>query len=281
MKKVNILFPNNTTIDISAQDDEWDKESQLKHIQVYLKNGIEVREGDVVFDVGANIGLFSCMIFDKCNGNVKIFAFEALAETYKELQGVCGQIDNGNLKAFHIGISKEEGINEFMFYPNAPGLSTQYYDVLSESLDDMVENLDENIDIMPEFFGNKEQEIRGVNEGRFNKLRAIYSLKKVFDGRLVKEKVIPLGKFIKEKKIERIDLLKIDVNGSELDVCQGVGEDNWKIIKQVVIEVPVKENRLTKIEEVLKKNGFTDIIIEYQEAVINEGLIYALVYAKR
>ena len=42
---------------------------------------------------------------------------------------------------------------------------------------------------------------------------------------------------IRENHLERIDLLKIDVEKSEEDVLAGIHEDDWTKIKQLVVEV--------------------------------------------
>jgi len=39
-----------------------------QEVKTYLKNGIELHEGDTVFDVGANIGLFTLLVDDLYNG---------------------------------------------------------------------------------------------------------------------------------------------------------------------------------------------------------------------
>lgn len=47
---------------------------------------------------------------------------------------------------------------------------------------------------------------------------------------------------IRQHRIDRIDLLKIDVEESELDVLAGIADGDWSKIKQVVIEVESKRN---------------------------------------
>ena len=47
------------------------------HVDGYLQNGIEINDGDVVFDVGANIGVFSVRAAQK-GPNVRVFAFEPI-----------------------------------------------------------------------------------------------------------------------------------------------------------------------------------------------------------
>ena len=46
-----------------------------------------------------------------------------------------------------------------------------------------------------------------------------------------------LSEVMREEQIERIDLLKIDVESSELDVLAGIEEEDWPRIKQIAIEV--------------------------------------------
>jgi hypothetical protein len=42
------------------------------HVEGYLQNGIEIKDGDVVFDVGANIGVFGVRAIQK-GPNVKAY----------------------------------------------------------------------------------------------------------------------------------------------------------------------------------------------------------------
>ena len=44
-----------------------------------------------------------------------------------------------------------------------------------------------------------------------------------------------LSEVMREHNVERIDLLKIDVEKSELDVLNGIGPSEWKKIDQLVI----------------------------------------------
>src|SRR5262245_37630534 len=66
---------------------------------------------------------------------------------------------------------------------------------------------------------------------------------------------------IREEGIDRIDLLKIDVQRAEVDVLQGLSEEDWAKIEQVVMEVhdaPGKpsEGRVGKVVEMLEGRGY-------------------------
>ena len=55
---------------------------------IYLDKGISIKDGDVIFDVGANIGLFSKYVDSKIN-NAMIYAFEPVPPIFKALSIPC------------------------------------------------------------------------------------------------------------------------------------------------------------------------------------------------
>ena len=55
--------------------------------------------------------------------------------------------------------------------------------------------------------------------------------------RQLRVRLTTVSDFVREHAIERVDLLKIDVERAEPDVLAGVGEVDWPRIRQVAIEV--------------------------------------------
>ncbi|CAN0151235.1 unnamed protein product, partial [Ectocarpus sp. 13 AM-2016] len=55
--------------------------------------------------------------------------------------------------------------------------------------------------------------------------------------------------------VDKIDLLKIDVEGAELDVLLGIEQQDWPKIKQVVAEVHPVGDRVTRACELLGRHG--------------------------
>ena len=51
----------------------------------YLRHGIEIKNGDIIFDVGANIGLFTLFIAKQAK-DLKIFTFEPVAIIFQILK---------------------------------------------------------------------------------------------------------------------------------------------------------------------------------------------------
>jgi acyl carrier protein len=86
-----------------------------------------------------------------------------------------------------------------------------------------------------------------------------------------------LSGVIAEHKVERIDLLKIDVEKSELDVLKGVADSDWTKIDQIVVEVHDLNGRVARVSELLKSHGYW-VAVE-QEKDLSQSDLYNI-YAK-
>src|SRR5205085_12012546 len=78
--------------------------------QCYLRHGIQLRDGDTVFDIGANIGLFSLFVMSRCK-NPTIYAFEPAPVVHELLKANCEAYGSGsesgssNVHALKLGAS--------------------------------------------------------------------------------------------------------------------------------------------------------------------------------
>ncbi|MFM2246116.1 MAG: hypothetical protein RL071_2190, partial [Pseudomonadota bacterium] len=79
--------------------------------------------------------------------------------------------------------------------------------------------------------------------------------------------------------VERIDLLKVDCEGGELAVLQGVDEADWPRIGQVVTEVHDADGRLDVVRALLVKAGISDISVEKEAGFEETRLVN--VFARR
>ena len=96
----------------------------------------------------------------------------------------------------------------------------------------------------------------------------------------VQAKVETLAEVLKRERVERIDLLKIDVEGAELDVLLGLDAETWPRVQQVVMETHNRHGRQTQIEALLKEHGLTQIEVTLQRTIDN-GLESVIVTARR
>ncbi len=82
---------------------------------------------------------------------------------------------------------------------------------------------------------------------------------------------------MREYGVERIDLLKIDVEKSEWDVLSGIQKEDWSKIKQIVVEVHDVEGRLEQMTTLLEEHGYS-LGIEQDSLLADTGIynIYAI-----
>lgn len=243
-------------------------------IQEYLRNGIELHEGDTVFDVGANIGLFTLWVNQLCNQNVNVYAFEPIPALFEVLQCNAQRFDTEKLKVFPCGLSQQSKQAIFTYHPNATALSTAYPDNSKQERNKFKNAILSNLENGP----NSIRWIRWLPPF----LRSLI-LDKKLEAAFQTEEVLcqlrTLSEIIQEYEVQQIDLLKVDVEKSELDVLLGVKEEDWLKIKQVVVEVHDLQSRVETIRNLLKEHGFNKIAIE-QESVFKGSDIFNI-YALR
>ena len=230
--------------------------------QIYLKHGVTLSDGDCIFDVGANIGLFSLFAYQQCK-EARIFAFEPAPPLFEILRHNLAR--NGvNASLFNCGLANEEETAAFTFYPNSSGMSSFHADQREEK-----EALHEiMINQLQQGVAGMEQVMRYADDLLEERLKS-----QTYECRLR-----TVSEIIREEQIERIDLMKVDVQKSEMDVIAGISEDDWPKIKQIVIEVHDLKGRLQQMKDLLEARGYA-IVVE-QDAHYRDSILYNL-YAKR
>ena len=228
----------------------------------YLKHGISLDEGDCIFDVGANIGLFTLQVGQICN-NAKIYAFEPMPPV-SEILRLNTSLNKIDADVCDYGLGSETGLASFTFYPYVSILSGLFANTLEEH--ETVKNflLDQAL---------KNDELVISNE----------QIEELLQERLISEQftcpIKTLSQVIHEKEIEKIDLLKVDVEKSELDVLKGINEEDWPKIQQVVVEVHDTHDQLRQITDLFKGHGF-EVKVE-QDTELKKTNLYAIGPHKR
>ncbi|MGE5323520.1 MAG: amino acid adenylation domain-containing protein [Actinomycetota bacterium] len=210
---------------------------QFKEIfedETYTEAGIEIKNGDCIFDIGANIGMFTTWL-RLAHPGARIYAFEPNPAMFALLSSNA-EIYNGNTHLFPYGISKANGTLQFAYYSRASVLSGFYphRDADEEIFRTAADN-DET--------GLPREIIDDLTAGRF-------------ESRVLELPVKTLSESIRETGVSCIDLLKIDVERSELDVLLGIEPDDWKKIRQIVAEVENTDGRLQHFVGLLRDHGF-------------------------
>jgi FkbM family methyltransferase len=231
--------------------------------RVYARHGITYNDGDCIFDVGSNIGLFTLFANQMCK-NPRIFAFEPIPATFDILRTNVSLYDL-DVKLFELGMADKVDTASFTFYREAAGLSGR-----------------------TDYAANDKQTTKTVIANWFNQVAAGEKLEAaeldefmdhMMSGESFDCRLSTLSNVIRENGVERIDLLKVDVEGGELDVLNGIEEADWPRIKQVVLEVDT-EDLLRQVKFKLETHGF-NLAVD-KTTTVREGAEYVYtVYGTR
>ena len=215
--------------------------------RVYVRHGVRMPARGVIFDVGANIGMFS--LFASLHAPAcRVYAFEPLPPLHQTLNLNC-ELYGGEVKTFNFGLSHQEQSTTFTFYSRYTMMSgrTEYANATDEVsvIKTFLENQRSSGDAgAGELLRNADE----LLEGRFAEERHEVRLRRLSD-------------VIREEGVERIELLKVDVQRAELDVLRGIDDEHWDRIQQVVMEVhdgkgQASEGRVQQLRELLSARGF-------------------------
>lgn len=269
-KLATVCLPNNQKV-FCLQKEE--AKFLYEEVQGYLKHEITVKEGDIIFDVGANIGLFALMVDDLCSGKAKILAFEPVPATFRALDHNANKFNPRKIKTFQFGLGKRSQTVEFSWYPNLTAMSSLYPDYSGKEKQHMATIIKNGLDELSFPFYLIKFLPKPLLSFSINRLVDL-----AFSERRVECQIKTVSQVINEQSIEQIDLLKIDVEKAELDVLEGIDAEDWSKIKQLVIEVHDIDHRVEQIIGLLTANGFSKVLREQDPALKHVDIysIYAL-----
>jgi amino acid adenylation domain-containing protein/FkbM family methyltransferase len=229
--------------------------------QVYLRHGITLADGDCIFDVGANIGLFSLFIGQKYPNSI-IYAFEPIPQIFEALR-INTSLYGLNVKLFNCGLANDSRTETFTYYPQLSLISGRFVDGEEERA------------VVKSFLLNQQ------SDPHSDTTLSKEMIDELLDARLTSERVNcqlrTLSETIRENRIEQIDLLKVDVEKSELEVLAGIQEEDWHKIRQIVVEVHDTQGRLQKLTNLLEQRGYR-VTVEQDNLLAETGLynVYAV-----
>jgi len=207
----------------------------------YVKNGIRLPKEAIVFDVGANIGLFTLFVHTEAP-DARIYSFEPAPPLFDIVSRNVAE-HGVQARLFNIGLSNRAREASFTFYPNSSGMSSFHADEADER------------HVLRTIFENQSRiGMAGMDQvmPHSEQLLGVRLQAETFTARLRR-----LSDVIQETCVPRIDLLKVDVQKSELEVLEGIDEGDWPKIQQIVLEVHDIEDRLRVLSALLEQRGFT------------------------
>ena len=186
----------------------------------YERKGCFIQEGDVVVDIGANIGIFAHRA--ELRGASKVICFEPFSQTFECLKKNAGP----KTEVYKLAIGGNNRFEKF-------ALHTDYTHVGG------VFNI-KNTDLSK----NK------------NLIKTESSL------------VIDVNLIFDNNLTDRIDFLKIDVEGSEIEILDSLTDDNLKKVRCVAIELHKTNEEFEIFQEKILDRMF---ILGFQRFILYHG----------
>ena len=182
----------------------------------------------VFVDVGSHMGEYIIQLLKRFNVE-KIYAFEPSPTIFKKLGNNVRKVKN--IKIYNLG---------------AGNLNTKQ--ILNENIESSSSSINP-LNIHSKYYKKKFFLLNFLN------------LRKI--SRPVEIEVIKLEDFLNNEKIENIDLLKIDTEGSEFNVLKGLNKSINKVnlihLEHHFDDMIIKNYKLTDIHEFLINNNFKKI----------------------
>jgi len=153
--------------------------------------------------VGANIGLFTLFASQLAPQSL-VYSFEPISPVFEILRRNA-EIHGVNAKLFECGLSNVSEQSSFTYYPNVSLMSGRFADVVADR------------ETVKSFVMGQQHE---------NGLPSAEQLDELITERLTSERFTcqlkTLSEVINDEGVEKIDLLKIDVEKGELEVLAGI-----------------------------------------------------------
>ncbi len=235
---------------------------QIFEGRIYLRHGLDLPEEACVFDVGANIGMFTLFVHHLCR-RPRLFAFEPSPPAFEKL-AANRELYDLDVELFPCALSDREGTAEFTLYPRASVMSGLYADAAEEE------------QLFRDYMAVQEQ------EGQAHAAELLQHVDELAAGRFEKQvvecRLRTLSGVIREHGIERIDLLKVDAEKSEMDIFVGIEEEHWARIRRIIAEVHDIDGRVERAAELLRGHGF-EVVVEEDSSLQDTGIYH--VFAQR
>jgi FkbM family methyltransferase len=221
--------------------------------RVYLRHGVDVREGDVVLDVGANVGVAAAFFATDCGAGL-VHSFEPVAPLFELLRENVAGLPACVPHAY--GLSAAAGTGAITYYRGAAAMSGLYADPERDRA------------LVRTALAN-----RGVHGAD-----ADAQLAGRYEPETLQCELRTLSWFMRDAGLDGVDLLKVDVERAELDVLAGIDDDDWPRIRQLVLEAHDEDGRAAAIARALRDRGFA-VAAGQDEAM--RGTAVTLLYARR
>ena len=221
----------------------------------YLRNGVALPERPTVVDVGANIGGAS-VLFGLVRPGARVLAFEPIPQLCRAVE-LNARLHDIDVVVIPSAVGDARRRAQITYYPKNTAMSG----LLADQGDR---------EVLKTYLAGEQDAAAAAG------LDAMVA--ELLAGESIECDVQTLGQALEGHGVDRIDLLKIDVEKAEWQVLLGIDDDLWQRIDQAVMEVHDIDGRVAACVSLLQGKGFS-VLVDRNQDLLNTDM-YG-VYARR
>jgi FkbM family methyltransferase len=226
--------------------------------KLYFQEGVSISFGDIVLDVGANIGVFA---LSAAKQGAQVYAYEPIPGTFGLLQqnihlhGLDNMVHPRN-----IGLS-DRSEEKIMFHH--PSMSIfDSWNSREDQFELMAENLEEVLAILKTAAPVRYRALKSLGFKSLQQVVMRDAIKKILASAVrVRCQFDTLSGVISQENIQSIALLKLDAELADWQILNGVKAQDWQRIRQVAMEVHV-ESDLTPLSQFFSERDFRQVSVK-------------------
>jgi 31-O-methyltransferase len=290
-----MTFPNGLTLETASSREARILYSEIFEHGSYTRHGIDVGDGATVLDVGANVGTFSVALAQR-HRDLRLVLFEPIPDTFALLRRNAERLlGSARVTLVRAGVSSAPGRARFRVSPSS-GTATAHPSTCKPNTGGRkitvetwvraaLEDARRGKQIRPRLAtvierGLEHRLLRPVTLGAILVAVGGVSLAYRFKTKHLDCELTTISTALREYGIDAVDLAKIDVEGAEWAVLEGIDESDWPRIRQFAIEVHDVDGRVARMRDMLEAKGYR-VVVEQADWATHRLMGLHMVYASR
>jgi FkbM family methyltransferase len=256
---------------------------KLLHREVaeYFDAGARVDKANVVVDVGANVGAFSLFVAERCHGDVRLLCFEPAPPTFALLEKNFSRhamLRRTHHSLYPLGLSSLEKAGDAVPFFHFSRFATNSTFELAQKRREFELFFEQRAKRWLSRWRPLAWLVGKFFESAVWRVPLWVVMQRVTGLVHLHVATRTLASILKDDGVQHIDLLKIDVEGAELDVLRGLDDGTWDRVQQIVLETGAAQ--VCAIEQLLRDHGFANIK-QTPQRTIDNGLNNVILVAQR
>jgi FkbM family methyltransferase len=292
-----MTLPNGLTVEAPTARELTFLYAEIFELGSYTRHGIEVRDGATVLDVGANVGMFSVALAQR-HRDLRLVLFEPIPDTFAILRRNAERLLGGaRVTLVPAGVSSAPGRATFRIPPSGSAQASAHPSTGRSQADGRgrlgmqarvragLEDARRAKQIRPRLAtlierGLEHRVLRPVTLAAILVVAFGLSFAQRLRTKRVECDLTTISAALREYGIDTVDLAKIDVEGAEWEVLQGIDEPDWPRLRQLAIEVHDVDGRVAKMRDLLAAKGY-DVVVEEADWATHRLMGIHMLYASR